>query len=367
MFPLHPILPSLRRSVPLVSVPPAATISATCSSSRSSPPCPRPPPPGILHKNPATLTQTRNSRYKPYIKPIRGSVAVYKYGAKKRGETQQTIDTLGLEQQKQLLDAATGREDPPPETKINEEQRVKMLSLTPFQGMRYLHAFHTINAAEHIIFRTKLDVDLSRESVRGTCRLPHGLKTKTRLLVICRDAEAEQMREAGADFAGLSEPIARIQKGWLGFDKVITTQSMMRELLKVARILGPKKLMPSPKSGTVVENILAAIDEVKGGALLDYRAEGSGEIRCVLGDTSFPSAKVLDNVKLFVGHLLRTRGAAQSSKGEGGSLISGDPGTSKKQKSKLYFLESSLQVAGGGPEVHLDPETVMPTNPGYFR
>ncbi len=144
--------------------------------------------------------------------------------------------------------------------------------------------------------------------------------------------------------------------------------------------------MPSPKSGTVVEDLKAAIVEVKGGGSMEYRAEGSGEVSVTIGDTSFPPAKVLDNMKAFYGHLLRSRTNAPKGGGAGSSSMLGNntssmPGNKegtpmipevaneKKKKSgraRNYFLEAALQTSSG-PTILLNPDTVLPTSVGYFR
>lgn len=251
-----------------------------------------------------------------------------------------------------------------------------VVATTPFQATRLLRAFDVFpEKAGTIRFWTRLNVDLTRESVRGTCHLPHGLRTQIRVLAFCADDEAEEMVKAGADFAGISEPLRRINQGWLGFDRCLATPSIMPQVMKVARVLGPRKLMPNPKSGTVVQNLRQGIKEAKGGTLLEYRAEGAGELQATIADTDFSDAKVLDNMKFLVQTLLRARPRAAtssgSSKAPAKSLIPRKAGTATQEKSDeakdAFFLEAVLQLGAQGPPVRVDPEAMMPASVGYFR
>jgi len=250
-----------------------------------------------------------------------------------------------------------------------------VVATTPFQAARIMRAFDTFPDPNAIIqFRTKLRVDLTRESVRGTCHLPHGLHTKVRVLAFCPDEDAEEMLRAGADFAGITEVTRRIGQGWFGFDRCLASPAIMPQVLKVAKILGPRKLMPNPKSGTVVLNLKQAIAEAKGGTLLEYRAEGAGDLQVAIGDASFSDAKLLDNVKFLVQTLLRNqpRAAAPKAGGKtpGAPLIPGigvTPESAGNQVKESYFLDASLQLGDGGPLIRIVPDTMLPASVGYFR
>lgn len=239
-----------------------------------------------------------------------------------------------------------------------------MIANTPFQAVRHVQAFHIGGNTADVYLKTKLDIDLSREAVRGVCQLPNGLTMKTRLLVFCKESESKEMLAHGADYAGLHDMIKKIQHGWTGFDRCIASPDVMRDVLKIARILGPKRLMPSPKSGTVVEDLKGAVTEIKGGAQLEYRAEGEGEVLVSIGDTHFTDAKLLENMKCFYGHLLKT-------KQKGGSTSSmtnmiGDANRKKSGKAVNYFMKCEIW-ASQGPKVMLDPSQVVPQSVGYFR
>lgn len=184
--------------------------------------------------------QTRNQRYRPFVKPIRGPVKIAKRGGKKDALVAEQLEKSGL-QNIHSTGSPSGSTDALNITRQSEEQaqRLKqMVSVTPFQGMRYIQAFHPDpSSAAEIRLTTRLAIDLSREAVRGVCQLPNGLQTKTKLLVFCRDDEAEEMKSLGADFAGLTAPIKKIQQGWTGFDRCIATPTTMKDVLKVFILL----------------------------------------------------------------------------------------------------------------------------------
>lgn len=250
-----------------------------------------------------------------------------------------------------------------------------LVATTPFQATRLMRSFDVFaDKASTINFTTKLNVDMSRESVRGTCHLPNGLSSKIRVLAFCADDEAEEMIQCGADFAGISDPLRRIGQGWLGFDRCLATPQIMPQVMKIARVLGPKKMMPNPKSGTVVTNLRQAIKEAKGGTLLEYRAESEGVVSATIADVSFTDGMVLDNIKFFVQTLLRARPRGPGSSGSGVTgaggakpLIAGTTGGSDSQAKDQYFLETSVRLGDTGPRIRLHSETMMPASVGYFR
>jgi len=257
---------------------------------------------------------------------------------------------------------------------------VKMLikeptvATTPFQATRLMRALDVFpQPNDNVQLLAKLNVDLTRESVRGTCHLPHGLKTKLKVLAFCPDHDAKEMIEAGADFAGITDISRRIQTGWLGFDRCIATPAIMPQVMKLAKVLGPRKMMPNPRSGTVVQNLKAAITESKSGTLLEYRAEGEGDLKLTIANNDFSDAQILDNMKFIVNTLLRSRprsgGSTMTSmpgKPPSTSLIPGKESTTDRDKDQ-YFLEAKLQLGLSGPHINVDTDTILPTSVGYFR
>ncbi|CAE8600808.1 unnamed protein product, partial [Polarella glacialis] len=263
----------------------------------------------------------------------------------------------------------------PSESRVAASRDEPRVATSPFQAARLMRAFDVFpDSSAEVTLWTRLNVDLTRESVRGICHLPHGLQSQIRVLAFCADDEIEEMLAAGADFAGISEPVRRINQGWLGFDRCLATPSIMPSVMKISKVLGPRKMMPNPKSGTVVQNLRTAIKEAKGGTLLEYRAEGQGELRAKIGDASFSDAKVLENMKFLVQALLRARPRASA-----GAATSGDtagtrkpPGTAlipgaKDEVKDQYFLEAHIQFGDKGPPVRVDPESLLPSSVGYFR
>jgi large subunit ribosomal protein L1 len=151
-------------------------------------------------------------------------------------------------------------------------------------------------------FSCKLNVDprQSDQMVRGSVILPHGTGKKVKVLVFCEPEKEKEAKEAGADFVGGQELIDKISKeNWLDFDYCISTPSMMRFVSKIGKILGPRGLMPSTKTGTVTENISAAVKEVKKGKV-NFRMDKFGCIHVGLGKISFSKEALLDNLKAFI-------------------------------------------------------------------
>ncbi|CAE7812281.1 DRC4, partial [Symbiodinium necroappetens] len=256
-------------------------------------------------------------------------------------------------------------------TTVRKASEVRV-GTSPFQATRLMRAFDVFPEEDSLVtFWTRLQVDLTRESVRGTCHLPHGLSRDVRVLAFCPDDQVEEMLAAGADFAGITEPLRRINQGWLGFDRCLATPSIMPRVLSVAKILGPRKLIPNPKSGSVVTNLQAAIKEAKGGTLLEYRAEGEGEVKATIADTNFSDAKILENLKFLVQTLLRAR-PRSSTAGEQTDAMRKPPGTplikgkgpNPSESKDLYFQEAYLRLGTRGPPIRMDPESLMPSSVG---
>ena len=144
------------------------------------------------------------------------------------------------------------------------------------------------------------DPKQSDQMVRGSVVLPHGTGKQTKVLVFCEPEKEKDAKEAGADHIGSQETIDKILKeGWTGFDCCISTPSMMRSVSKLGKFLGPRGLMPSPKTGTVTENIAHAISEAKRGKI-DFRMDKLGCIHVGVGKLSFSVQDLLDNAKTFV-------------------------------------------------------------------
>ncbi|AEN72980.1 ribosomal protein L1 [Rhodothermus marinus SG0.5JP17-172] len=154
--------------------------------------------------------------------------------------------------------------------------------------------------------RLGVDPRHADQMVRGTVALPHGTGKKVRVLVLADEGRWKEALEAGADYAGLDEYIDQIQNGWLEFDVVIATPQVMSKISRLGRILGPRGLMPNPKSGTVTENVAEAVREVKAGRI-DFRVDKTGNLHTAIGKASFTSQQIRENAEAFLREVLRLR------------------------------------------------------------
>lgn len=167
------------------------------------------------------------------------------------------------------------------------------------------------NFDETIELHVRLGVDPRQadQQVRGTVVLPNGTGKNVKVLVIAKGDKADAALAAGADEVGAEEMIAKIQGGYLGFDVVITSPDMMGQLGRVAKILGPKGLMPSPKSGTVTMDLAKAIKETKAGKV-EYRVDKTAIIHCPVGKKSFGTEKLIENINALMDAIVRAKPAA---------------------------------------------------------
>ena len=148
------------------------------------------------------------------------------------------------------------------------------------------------------------------QMVRGTVVLPHGLGVSKRVLVIASGEKLREAEEAGADFFGGEEYVDKIQKeGWLGFDAVVATPDMMRVVSRVGKILGPRGLMPNPKTGTVTVDIAQAVSEVKAGKV-EFRVDRGSVIHAPVGKLGFDADQIVENAGTLIGAVLKARPAA---------------------------------------------------------
>ena len=160
-----------------------------------------------------------------------------------------------------------------------------------------------------ISVRLGVDPRHADQQVRGTVVLPNGTgKTKT-VLVIAKGPKAEEATAAGADFVGAEDMIAKIQGGWFGFDVCIATPDMMGLVGRLGRVLGPKGLMPNPKTGTVTMDVTKAITETKAGKV-EYRVDKTAIIHCPLGKVSFGQEKLVENFNALLGAIVKAKPAA---------------------------------------------------------
>lgn len=171
--------------------------------------------------------------------------------------------------------------------------------------------------------------------VRGTVSLPHGTGKSVRVLVLAKSPKDKEALEAGADHAGFAEYIEKLQGGWADIDIIIATPDVMGEVGKLGRVLGPRGLMPNPKSGTVTFDVAKAVNEVKAGKI-EFRVDKAGNIHASVGKCSFDAAKLADNVQTFIQTVVRAK-----------------PATAKGRYVKSVSFSSTM-----GPSVKVDAHSV---------
>jgi large subunit ribosomal protein L1 len=181
--------------------------------------------------------------------------------------------------------------------------------------------------------RLGIDPRKSNQMVRGVVSLPHGTGKETRVLVLCTPDKAAEATEAGADHVGLDDYVDKIKAGWTDVDVIITMPSVMGKVGQLGRILGPRGLMPNPKSGTVTMEIGKAVKEVKQGKI-DFKVDKSGIIHASIGKVSFEPAKIVDNAREFISMVNKLK-----------------PSAAKGTYIKSIFLSSTMSMG-----IKIDPK-----------
>lgn len=183
-----------------------------------------------------------------------------------------------------------------------------------------------------VAIRLGVDAKKSDQMVRGVAKLPHGTGKTVRLLVFAKGEREQEARAAGADFVGAEDLVEKIQGGWLDFDKAIATPDMMAKVASIAKILGPRGMMPSPKVGTVTPDVGRVVREEKAGRV-EFRVDKAGIVHALIGKVSFGLPQLRDNFQALLEQVLRAK-----------------PATSKGN----YILTMSLSSTMG-PGIKLDP------------
>ena len=169
--------------------------------------------------------------------------------------------------------------------------------------------FTKFDASMDIDVRLGVDPRKADQMVRGTVTLPHGLGKDVRVLVLCSPDKEQEARDAGADHVGLDDYIKKIEGGWTDIDVVITMPTVMAKVGRLGRVLGPRGLMPNPKSGTVTLDVANAVTEVKAGKV-DFKVDKTGIIHSSIGKASFTPEKLLDNARELINTLLKLKPAS---------------------------------------------------------
>ena len=169
--------------------------------------------------------------------------------------------------------------------------------------------FTKFDASLDIDVRLGIDPRKNNQMVRGVVSLPHGTGKQVRVLVLCSSDAEEAAKEAGADYVGLDEYIEKIKGGWTDVDVIITQPAIMGKIGALGRILGPRGLMPNPKSGTVTPDVAKAVKEVKQGKI-DFKADKTGIVHASIGKVSFTADQMVDNAREFINTLIKLKPAA---------------------------------------------------------
>jgi len=189
---------------------------------------------------------------------------------------------------------------------------VKEVNTTKFDSSVDLHV------------RLGVDPKKADQSIRGTVSLPHGTGKTKRVLVLCTPDKEADAKAAGADYVGLDEFIQKIEGGWVDVDVIVATPSVMPKIGKLGKILGPRNLMPNPKTGTVTNDVAAAVNEVKGGKIA-FKVDKAGIIHASIGRVSFTPEKIVENSQELINAIIKAK-----------------PATAKGTYVKSVFMASSM-------------------------
>ena len=192
------------------------------------------------------------------------------------------------------------------------------------------------NETIEVAMRLGVDPRHADQVVRGTVSLPHGTGKTVRVLVLCKTVKEAEARDAGADHVGFDDFIKKINEGWFEFDVVIATPDVMGEVGKLGKVLGPRGLMPNPKSGTVTFDVGQAVKEVKAGKI-EFRVDKSGILHVNIGKASFSEQQIAENARMFIETVVRLK-----------------PASSKGQYVRSITLSSTM-----GPGIPIDSNAMM--------
>ncbi|MFV0560099.1 MAG: 50S ribosomal protein L1 [Enterococcus sp.] len=191
--------------------------------------------------------------------------------------------------------------------------------------------FAKFDATVEVAYRLNVDPKKADQQIRGAVVLPNGTGKTQKVLVFAKGPKAKEAEEAGADYVGDADMVQKIQGGWFDFDVVVATPDMMAEVGKLGRVLGPKGLMPNPKTGTVTMDVTKAVNEVKAGKVT-YRVDKAGNIHVPIGKVSFDNEKLIENFRTIHDVLVKAK-----------------PATSKGQYMKNVTVTTTF-----GPGIHVD-------------
>lgn len=227
--------------------------------------------------------------------------------------------------------------------KLTKNQKLALSKIEAGKAYSLTEAAEKVKEITFTKFDASLDIDVrlgvdprkANQMVRGVVSLPHGTGKQVRVLVLCMPDAENAAKEAGADYVGLDEYLEKIKGGWTDVDVIITQPSVMGKLGPLGRILGPRGLMPNPKSGTVTMDVAKAVKEVKQGKI-DFKVDKTGIVHASIGKVSFSPDQMRDNAREFINTLIKLK-----------------PATAKGTYIKSIYLSSTMS-----PGVKVEPKSV---------
>jgi large subunit ribosomal protein L1 len=199
-------------------------------------------------------------------------------------------------------------------TRLTKNRKLALEKIEVEKAYKLNEAAELVKQITKAKFDSSVDIDVrlgvdprkANQMVRGVVTLPHGTGKQVRVLVLCPPEKVEEAKEAGADYVGLDDYVEKIEKGWTDIDVIITMPSVMGKIGKLGRVLGPRGLMPNPKSGTVTMEIGKAVKEVKMGKI-DFKVDKFGIIHSSIGKASFNPDQIADNAKEFISMIVKLK------------------------------------------------------------
>lgn len=227
--------------------------------------------------------------------------------------------------------------------KLTKNQKIALSKIEPGKAYSLTEAAALVKEITLAKFDASVDVDVrlgvdprkANQMVRGVVTLPHGTGKQVRVLALCTPDKEAEAKEAGADYVGLDEYIEKIRGGWTDVDVIITQPAIMGKIGALGRVLGPRGLMPNPKSGTVTNEVGAAVKDVKSGKI-DFKVDKTGIVHTSIGKVSFSAEQIKDNAAEFISTLIKLK-----------------PSAAKGTYIKSIYISSTMS-----PSVKIDPKSV---------
>ena len=228
-------------------------------------------------------------------------------------------------------------------SKLTKKRKEAFAKIEPGKSYSLKEAAALVKEITTTKFDASVDVDVrlgvdprkANQMVRGVVTLPHGTGKQVRVLALCTPDKEAEAKEAGADYVGLDEYIEKIRGGWTEIDVIITMPALMGKIGALGRVLGPRGLMPNPKSGTVTNDIAAAVKDVKSGKI-DFKVDKTGIVHTSIGKASFSAEQIYDNAHEIISTLIRLK-----------------PTAAKGTYVKSIYLSSTMS-----PSIKIDPKSV---------